>query len=95
MRAQRHRLGLRVTDLGMSALNSTALREHARPYSEELSRQSSYTVSLSVLDRPEIGASTAYVAPGGARARSIWIWPWARLPAYCTAMGKLLLAASA
>ncbi len=29
---RKYRLGLRVTDLGMSALNSTGLPEHARPY---------------------------------------------------------------
>lgn len=33
--SRKYRLGLRVTDLGMSALNSTGLREHARPYLEE------------------------------------------------------------
>jgi DNA-binding IclR family transcriptional regulator len=33
---RKYRLGLRVTDLGMSALNSTGLREHAHPYLEEL-----------------------------------------------------------
>jgi IclR helix-turn-helix domain len=34
--SRKYRLGLRVTDLGMSALNSTGLREHAHPYLEEL-----------------------------------------------------------
>jgi len=34
--SRKYRLGLRVTDLGMSALNSTGLREHSRPYLEEL-----------------------------------------------------------
>ena len=33
--SRKYRLGLRVTNLGMSALNSTGLREHARPYLEE------------------------------------------------------------
>jgi len=89
--ARKYRLGLRVTDLGMSALNSTALREHARPYLEELSRQSSYTVSLSVLDGPEI----VYVdrvrsARRGQGKFDLDLAPGARLPAYCTAMGKLL-----
>jgi IclR family transcriptional regulator, pca regulon regulatory protein len=91
--ARKYRLGLRVTDLGMSALNSTALREHARPYLEELCRQSSYTVSLSVLDGPEI----VYVdrvrsARRGQGKLDLDLAPGARLPAYCTAMGKLLLA---
>jgi len=51
---RKYRLGLRVTDLGMSALNSTGLREHARPYLEELRQRTSYTVNLAVLDGPEI-----------------------------------------
>ena len=48
--SRKYRLGLRVTDLGMSALNSTGLREHARPYLEELRQRTSYTASLGVLD---------------------------------------------
>ena len=52
--SRKYRLGLRVTDLGMSALNSTGLREHARPYLEELRQRTSYTVNLSVLDGTEI-----------------------------------------
>ncbi|MEA2209663.1 MAG: IclR family transcriptional regulator, pca regulon regulatory protein [Solirubrobacteraceae bacterium] len=89
--SRKYRLGLRVTDLGMSALNSTGLREHAAPYLEELRQRTSYTVSLGVLDGPEV----LYVdqarsfrrqgASGDARTGS-------RLPAYCTAIGKLLLA---
>jgi IclR family transcriptional regulator, pca regulon regulatory protein len=91
--ARKYRLGLRVTDLGMSALNSTALREHARPYLEELCRQSSYTVSLAVLDGPEIvyvdRVRSARRMHGGV---DLDLAPGARLPAYCTAMGKLLMA---
>ncbi len=91
--ARKYRLGLRVTDLGMSALNSTALREHARPYLEELCRQSSYTVSLAVLDGPEI----VYVDRVRSSRRTqggmdLDLAPGARLPAYSTAMGKLLMA---
>ncbi|MFI5008921.1 MAG: IclR family transcriptional regulator [Solirubrobacterales bacterium] len=91
--ARKYRLGLRVTDLGMSALNSTALREHARPYLEELCRQSSYTVSLAVLDGSEI----VYVDRVRSSRRTqggvdLDLAPGARLPAYCTAMGKLLMA---
>ena len=48
--SRKYRLGLRVTDLGMSALNSTGLREHAHPYLEELRQRTSYTTSLGVLD---------------------------------------------
>ncbi len=91
--SRKYRLGLRVTDLGMSALNSTGLREHAHPYLEELRQRTSYTVSMAVLDGEEI----LYVD----RARSFRrgqgkvngdVTTGSRLPAYCTAMGKLLLA---
>lgn len=91
--SRKYRLGLRVTDLGMSAMNSTGLREHAHPYLEELRQRSSYTVNLAVLD----GTDILYVD----RARSfrrgqskidLDLHPGSRLPAYCTSMGKLLLA---
>ena len=91
--SRKYRLGLRVTDLGMSALNSTGLREHARPYLEELRQRTSYTASLAVLD----GAEILYVdrAPSFRRGRGSAVpslQAGSRLPAYCTAMGKLLLA---
>src|ERR1700733_13911554 len=52
--SRKYRLGLRVTDLGMSALNSTGLREHAHPYLEELRQRPSYTTSLGVLDSTDV-----------------------------------------
>jgi IclR family transcriptional regulator, pca regulon regulatory protein len=91
--SRKYRLGLRVTDLGMSALNSTGLRQHAHPYLEELRQRSSYTVSLGVLDGPEI----LYVdrvrsfRPGQGQANGD-VTTGSRLPAHATAMGKLLLA---
>jgi len=91
--SRKYRLGLRVTDLGMSALNSTGLREHAHGYLEELGQRTSYTTSLGVLD----GLDVLYVD----RVRSfrrgqskidLDLHTGSRLPAYCTSMGKLLLA---
>ena len=55
--SRKYRLGLKVTDLGMAALNSTGLREHAHEYLEELRQRTSYTASLAVLD----GADILYV----------------------------------
>ena len=91
--SRKYRLGLRVTDLGMSALNSTGLREHAHPYLEELRQRTSYTSSLAVLE----GADILYVDRARTFRRSqgkadLDLHPGSRLPAYCTAMGKLLLA---
>lgn len=90
---RKYKLSLRVTHLGMATLNSTSLREHARPYLEELRQRTTYTVNLAELDGPEI----IYVD----RARSLRpgqgkidlnLRPGSRLPAHCTSMGKVLLA---
>jgi IclR family transcriptional regulator, pca regulon regulatory protein len=91
--SRKYRLGLRVTDLGMSALNSTGLREHAHAYLEELRQRTSYTASLAVLDGDEI----LFVDRAQSFRRTgvkveLDLHPGSRLPAYCTAMGKLLLA---
>jgi IclR family transcriptional regulator, pca regulon regulatory protein len=91
--SRKYRLGLRVTDLGMSALNSTGLREHAHPYLEELRQRTSYTVSLAVLE----GTDILYVDRvrsfrRGQNQIDLDLHAGSRLPAYCTSMGKLLLA---
>jgi IclR family pca regulon transcriptional regulator len=91
--SRKYRLGLRVTDLGMSALNSTGLREHSRPYLEELRQRTSYTVNLSVLDGPEIlYVDRARSFRRGQNQIDFNLRPGSRLPAYCTSMGKVLLA---
>ncbi len=91
--SRKYRLGLRAGDLGMAALNSMGLREPSRPYLEGLRERTSFTASLSVL----YGTEILYVE----RARSfrrgqhridLNLRLGARLPAYCTAMGKVLLA---
>ena len=91
--SRKYRLGLCVTDLGMSALNATGLREHARSYLQELRRRTGYTTNLGVLD----GTEVLYVE----RVRSLRreqshidlnLHVGSRLPAYATSMGKLLLA---
>src|ERR1700744_1689935 len=91
--SRKYRLGLRVTDLGMSALNSTGLREHAQPYLEELRQRTSYTVSLAVLDGPEVlYVDRARSFRRGQGQGGLDVRTGSRLPAYCSAMGKLLLA---
>jgi IclR family pca regulon transcriptional regulator len=88
--SRRYRLGLAVTDLGMSVLNATGLREHAHPFVQELRRDTSYTVSMAVLD----GAEIVYVdrAPSFRNEVDLGLDTGSRLPAYATAMGKVLLA---
>jgi len=91
--SRKYRLGMRVTDLGMSVLSSTGLREHSHSYLQELRQRTSYTSNLSVLD----GEDIVYID----RARSfrrgqsridLGLHPGSRLPAHCTSMGKVLLA---
>jgi IclR family pca regulon transcriptional regulator len=91
--ARKYRLGLRVTDLGMSTVNSTGLREHAHAYLEELRKRTSYTASLAVLDGTEIlYVDRARSFRRGFNQVELDLQPGSRLPAFCTAMGKLLLA---
>jgi IclR family pca regulon transcriptional regulator len=92
-RSRKYRLGLRVTDLGMSALNSTGLREHVHPFLEELRERSGYTVGLAVLDGTEIlYVDRARSWRRAERETDLGLYPGSRMPAYCTAMGKVLLA---
>jgi IclR family transcriptional regulator, pca regulon regulatory protein len=90
---RKYRLGLDVTRLGMTALAGTPLEVHARPYLEELRRQTSYTVAVAVLDGPDIIVvecvhSVRRAGSDVDRALAVG----ARLPAHRTAMGKALLA---
>jgi IclR family pca regulon transcriptional regulator len=88
-----YKLSLHVTNLGMSTLNSTSLCDHSRPYLEELRQRTTYTVSLAVLDGPEIlyVDRARSLRPGQAKI-DLGLRPGSRMPAYCTSMGKVLLA---
>ncbi len=91
--SRKYRLGLRVTDLGMAALNSTGLREHSYAYLEILRQRTSYTTNLAVLDGPEIlYVERARSYRRGQRKIDLNLRIGSRLPAYCTSMGKVLLA---
>jgi IclR family pca regulon transcriptional regulator len=96
-KSRKYRVSLRVTDLGMSALNGTGLREHAHSILEELldrsklRGRSKFTASLAVLDGPEI-VYVDRVTRGRDTTPNLDVGIGARLPSYCTAMGKILLA---
>jgi IclR family pca regulon transcriptional regulator len=89
---RKYRLALRVTALGMATMNATSLREHARPYLEELSRRTSFTVAVSTLEGIEVSCTDIVRAIRGQRLLGAVVYGGARLPAQSTAMGKLLLA---
>lgn len=91
--ARRYRLAPRVADMGMSVLDSMALRGKAREHLRELREQTGRTASLAVLD----GTQIRYVDRlrgwrRGQHAVDLDLGAGARLPAQWTAMGKVLLA---
>jgi IclR family transcriptional regulator, pca regulon regulatory protein len=90
---RKYRLGPRVLDLGFSALNSMDVREISTPYLRQLSDDTGFTVNLAILD----GADIVYVercrtARPGQREIDLNLHVGSRLPAYCTALGKSMLA---
>lgn len=90
---KRYRLGPKVLDLGFSAINSMDVREISAPYLRQLSDETGCTVNLAILD----GADVVYIercrtARPGQRDIDLNLHVGARLPAYCTAMGKAILA---
>jgi len=90
---KKYRLGPRVLDLGFSAINSMELRELAAPHLRRLSDETGYTVNMAILD----GLDIVYVercrsTQAGQREIDLNLHVGARLPAYCTSLGKVLLA---
>jgi IclR family pca regulon transcriptional regulator len=90
---KRYSLGPLVVDLGFAAINSMEVTRVAAPFLQALSDETGYTVSMAVLDGPDI----VYVERRrSARANTfgmgLQLHIGSRLPAYCTSMGKVLLA---
>ena len=80
----------RVLRLGMGALAALPLPQIVQPWLDHLSEQIGQSVSVSILDETEI----VYVARAAQRrVMSIGLMPGSRLPAHCTSMGRVLLAA--
>ena len=91
--SKRYRLGPKVLDLGFSAINSMDVREISAPHLRRLSDETGHTVNLAILD----GIDVVYIercrtAQPGQREIDLNLHVGARLPAYCTAMGKAMLA---
>jgi IclR family transcriptional regulator, pca regulon regulatory protein len=87
---QVYRLKTQVLRLGFSFLSSSSAVEAARPVLEHLSEQLHESSSMSMLD----GGQIVYVARSAAsRILAAGLSVGSRLPAYCTSMGRVLLAA--
>jgi IclR family pca regulon transcriptional regulator len=90
---RRYRLGPRVLDLGFAAVSSMELREISAPHLQRLSDDTGHTVNMAILDHTDI----LYVERCrshrlGQREIDLNLHVGSRLPAYCTSMGKVLLA---
>ena len=86
-------LGVHVLDLGFSYLASLDLRTQALPEMRKLHEEYDGSITLAILD----GTDIVYVermSPKGLQA-SMPVGIGARLPIYCTAMGKVIVAAMA
>ncbi|TCM52260.1 IclR family transcriptional regulator [Rhizobium sp. PP-F2F-G48] len=80
----------RVLRLGTGCLATMPLPRIVQPWLDALSEEIGQSTSVAILDEAEI----VYVARAAQRkVMSIALMPGSRLPAYCTSMGRVLLAA--
>lgn len=79
----------KVLTLGYSYLSSTPLTVSSQPYLNAISRDLGESCSLAVLEDGEV----LYVARSAAsRVMSVALNTGSRLPAYCTSLGRVMLA---
>lgn len=79
----------KVLTLGYSYLSSTPLTVSSQPYLNNISRELGESSSLAVLDDGEV----LYVARAATtRVMSVALNTGSRLPAYCTSLGRVMLA---
>ena len=80
----------KVLRLGTGCLATMPLPRIVQPLLDDLSEKIGQSTSVSILDETEI----VYIARAAQRrVMSIALMPGSRLPAYCTSMGRVLLAA--
>ncbi len=85
----KYRLGLELTNLGFKVIRRMDLRREARPFLDQLVQKWDETCDLSIFDKGEV----FYIEVlRGNRALTIAAAIGQRLPAHCTAGGKLFLA---
>ncbi len=80
----------RILRLGMGVLASLPMAHIVQPWLDQLSEQIGQSTSVAILDETDI----VYLARAAQkRVMSIGLMPGSRLPAHCTSMGRVLLAA--
>ena len=86
---QAYRIGVRIWEAGQAFNSSVKVAELAMPYLEEAGKRLNETVQLAVLD----GTENIYVAKvDSSHNLKLVSFVGARLPAYATGIGKVLLA---
>jgi len=84
-----YKLTVKVLELGFVALNTLDFPKIAIPYLEELAHKCQESSSMAILDGPDI----VYVArPSTKRWLTTYLQVGSKLPAYCTSLGRILLA---
>jgi IclR family pca regulon transcriptional regulator len=80
----------RILRLGMGALAALPLPQIVQPWLDQLSEKIGQSCSVAILDDTEI----VYIARAAQRrVMSIGLMPGSRLPAHCSSLGRVLLAA--
>ncbi len=90
---RKYRLGPRVLDLGFSTLGSLELREIAAPHLRQLTDTTGHTSNLAIRDDTDvILIDRVRGRPGRYHHLEFTLHTGSRIPAYCSATGKALLA---
>jgi IclR family transcriptional regulator, pca regulon regulatory protein len=90
---RKYRLAPRVLDLGFSMLGSLELREIAEPHLRQLTEATGHTSNLAIRDDTDvILVDRVRGRPGRYHHLEFTLHVGSRLPAYCSATGKALLA---
>jgi IclR family pca regulon transcriptional regulator len=90
---RKYRLGPRVLDLGFSVLASLDLREVAAPHLRRLTDSTGHTSNLAIRDDTDvILIDRVRGRPGRYHHLEFTLHVGSRIPAYCSATGKALLA---
>jgi len=91
-RDRHYALGPRILALGHAYLSSTPLAVTAQPVLDRLSLAVGETASVAIIEEPD--REIVYLARSTAARRimSVHLSPGSRLPAYCTSLGRVLLA---
>jgi IclR family KDG regulon transcriptional repressor len=88
-KTEKYRLGIHLAELGMTVLNQLDLRQTARPFLRELMEYCDEAIHLGILEHNEVVYIDKFNVD---RPLTMGSRIGSRSPAYCTGLGKALLA---